>query len=286
MEMEIRNITKQYKNKTAVKNINITLKEGIYGLLGPNGAGKSTLMKMMVGNLKQTEGSILYKGQDISDMGAEYKRLIGYMPQQQEVYPYFTGRRFLIYMAALKGISDKNTNKHVEELAEKVNLADVLDKRIGGYSGGMRQRILIAQALLGNPEILIFDEPTAGLDPKERIRVRNLISENSAGKIVLIATHVVQDIEFISNQILMLKEGELIANGEPEELVRQIDGCVWETDIALSSVDEYTKGKKVSNIMRVEGNARLKVVSEKKPDADAREVAPDLEDYYLYTYSD
>ncbi len=286
MSIEFKNITKKYKTKVAVDSISFSLSEGIYGLLGPNGAGKSTLMKMLVGNLKPTEGSILYEGNDISKMGKSYRGLIGYMPQQQEVYPYFTGRRFLIYMSALKGLEQKNINRHVEELADKVNLTEVLDKKIGSYSGGMRQRILIAQALLGDPKILIFDEPTAGLDPKERIRVRNLISENSHGKTVLIATHVVQDIEFISNEIVMLKQGELIAKGEAGKLVEEIKNYVWETECPIELANEFIKDKKVSNIMRVGEMAKIRIVSEEKPDKKAVNVSPDLEDYYLYVYED
>lgn len=279
-------ITKEYKKKTAVDDVSFVLSEGIYGLLGPNGAGKSTLMKMLVGNLQPTAGIITYDGTDIRRMGADYRRLIGYMPQQQEVYPYFTGRRFLLYMASLKGIGKQDIRAHIEELAEKVNLSDVLDKKIGSYSGGMRQRLLIAQALLGNPRVLVFDEPTAGLDPKERIRVRNLISENSAGKSVLIATHVVQDIEFIATRILMLRQGKMVDQGEPDVLVEKISGHVWETDVPLPEAHGYMEGKEISNIMRMDGRARIRLIAEKQPDDQAREVSPDLEDYYLYTYSD
>lgn len=286
MSITFEHVTKQYKNKTAVDDVSFTLSEGIYGLLGPNGAGKSTLMKMLVGNLMHTTGSIKYDGADIYGMGADYRKLIGYMPQQQEIYPYFTGRRFLMYMASLKGIEKKDIHTHIEELARKVNLSDVLDRKIGSYSGGMRQRILIAQALLGDPKVLVFDEPTAGLDPKERIRVRNLISENSEGRTVLIATHVVQDIEFIATQILMIKQGKLIDQGEPETLVEKINGYVWETDVLLSDAREYMKDKEISNIMRTDGKARIRLIAKEQPDEMARNVTPDLEDYYLYTYSD
>lgn len=222
MELKLEHISKEYKNTTALDDFSMTFSEGIYGLLGPNGAGKSTLMKLITRNIKPTAGEIYLDGTDIRTLKREYQRLIGYMPQQQAIYPFYTGRMFLAYMGLLKGVEKKVLNDEIEKYASKVNLLDVLDRKVGTYSGGMKQRLLIAQAFLGDSKIIIFDEPTAGLDPKERIHVRNLIHDNSAGKIILIATHVVQDIEDIASQIMLLKKGVLIEMAAPEILTGRI----------------------------------------------------------------
>lgn len=222
MELKLEHISKEYKNTTALDDFSMTFSEGIYGLLGPNGAGKSTLMKLITRNIKPTAGEIYLDGTDIHTLKREYQRLIGYMPQQQAIYPFYTGRMFLAYMGLLKGVEKKVLNDEIEKYASKVNLLDVLDRKVGTYSGGMKQRLLIAQAFLGDSKIIIFDEPTAGLDPKERIHVRNLIHDNSAGKIILIATHVVQDIEDIASQIMLLKKGVLIEMAVPEILTGRI----------------------------------------------------------------
>ena len=222
MELKLEHISKEYKNTTALDDFSMTFSEGIYGLLGPNGAGKSTLMKVITRNIKPTAGEIYLDGTDIHTLKREYQRLIGYMPQQQAIYPFYTGRMFLAYMGLLKGVEKKVLNDEIEKYASKVNLLDVLDRKVGTYSGGMKQRLLIAQAFLGDSKIIIFDEPTAGLDPKERIHVRNLIHDNSAGKIILIATHVVQDIEDIASQIMLLKKGVLIEMAAPEILTGRI----------------------------------------------------------------
>ncbi len=222
MELKLEHISKEYKNTTALDDFSMTFSEGIYGLLGPNGAGKSTLMKLITRNIKPTAGEIYLDGTDIHTLKREYQRLIGYMPQQQAIYPFYTGRMFLAYMGLLKGVEKKMLNVEIEKYASKVNLLDVLDRKVGTYSGGMKQRLLIAQAFLGDSKIIIFDEPTAGLDPKERIHVRNLIHDNSAGKIILIATHVVQDIEDIASQIMLLKKGVLIEMAAPEILTGRI----------------------------------------------------------------
>ena len=222
MELKLEHISKEYKNTTELDDFSMTFSEGIYGLLGPNGAGKSTLMKLITRNIKPTAGEIYLDGTDIHTLKREYQRLIGYMPQQQAIYPFYTGRMFLAYMGLLKGVEKKVLNDEIEKYASKVNLLDVLDRKVGTYSGGMKQRLLIAQAFLGDSKIIIFDEPTAGLDPKERIHVRNLIHDNSAGKIILIATHVVQDIEDIASQIMLLKKGVLIEMAAPEILTGRI----------------------------------------------------------------
>lgn len=225
MQLDINNVTKIYGKKRALDNFNISFCEGIYGLLGPNGAGKSTLMKIITRNVNPTSGTILLNGEDIYKMKAEYRKLIGYMPQQQAIYPFYSGRQFLNYMGILKGENKKTLNEKINCLADKVNLLGVIDDKIGTYSGGMKQRLLIAQTFLGDSAILVFDEPTAGLDPKERIHVRNLIRGNSEGKIIIIATHVVQDIEDIASSIVLQKKGSVVKMGAPKELICEFEGA-------------------------------------------------------------
>ncbi len=222
--LEIQNLSKDYGKKKALRGFNYTFEEGIYGMLGANGAGKSTLMNLITDNLKRTSGNILYNGTEILEMGAKFRALIGYMPQQQGFYENFSARMFLYYMAELKGIRRREAKKQIEHLLQTVNLAGAADLKIGGFSGGMRQRVLLAQALLGDPKILILDEPTAGLDPKERINLRNYIRQLSEDKIILLATHVVSDVETIADRILILKDGELVADDEPKKLVEAVQG--------------------------------------------------------------
>lgn len=222
--LEIKNLTKSYGNKIALKDVSYTFDNGIYGLLGANGAGKSTLMNLITDNVLKDSGSILYNGKDIIGMGAEYRSLIGYMPQQQGFYEHFSAKMFLYYIAEIKGIKKKDARRQVERLLEIVNLSDVADKKIGSFSGGMRQRVLLAQALLGDSKILIFDEPTAGLDPKERIKFRNYIKNISGDKIIIIATHVVSDIETIADEVVIMKDGKICASDVPSKLVHDVDG--------------------------------------------------------------
>jgi len=222
--LELKNLKKSYGKKVALKDFSYSFENGIYGLLGANGAGKSTLMNLMTDNVKRDSGEILYDGKEILGMGSSYRELLGYMPQQQGFYENFSARIFLYYMAELKGIKKKEAKKQIAELLLLVNLYDVADKKIGGFSGGMKQRVLLAQALLGNPKILILDEPTAGLDPKERVNFRNYIHKLSENKIILLATHVVSDVETIADKILVMKDGELVADDSPEKLVAMVEG--------------------------------------------------------------
>ncbi|WP_343210559.1 ATP-binding cassette domain-containing protein [Anaerolentibacter hominis] len=219
--LEIENLTKKYRDKTALNSVSLTLEKGVYGLLGPNGAGKSTLMKLITDNLLPDAGSISWDGQPVRQMGKKYRKLLGFTPQQQGLYDEFTGLRFLTYMALLKEIPGSEVREEVLRCAGLVNMTSHLDKRIAAYSGGMKQRILIAQAVLGSPCLLVFDEPTAGLDPLERIRIRNLLAGLAKERTVLIATHVVSDIETIADSILLLKDGHLLAQGPPAELIRE-----------------------------------------------------------------
>lgn len=228
MRLEVKNLSKTYGNVYALKDFSAVLSEGVYGLLGPNGAGKSTLMNILTDNLEHTSGEILLDGQDIRSMGTKYRSMIGYMPQQQGFYEQFTAGEFLRYIGELKNIKRAESAGEIDRLLKRVNLYEYRDKKLGGFSGGMRQRVLLAQALLGNPRILILDEPTAGLDPKERINMRNVITEISNDKLILIATHIVSDIEFIADQILLIKRGECILEGSPMNLITSIHGKVGE----------------------------------------------------------
>lgn len=219
--LTLNGITKKYKDKTALSDISLELDCGIYGLLGPNGAGKSTLMNIITGNIKPTEGEVFWDGTDICRLGGKFRSLIGYAPQQQGLYNSFSGRRFLSYMAALKGISKKDAGDEIDRVLSYVNMKDAADRAIGGYSGGMKQRILIAQAILGCPKLIVLDEPTAGLDPKERVRVREQIKALSGDKIILVSTHVVSDIAPIAGEILLIRDGSIIDRGGVDELCQK-----------------------------------------------------------------
>lgn len=208
--LDLQNITKQYGTKQALKDVSLIFEDGIYGLLGPNGAGKSTLMNIITGNLKPTSGKVLWDNQESRRLGASYRCLLGYAPQQQGLYDSFTGTRFLSYMAALKGIPKKLQRGEIQRVLEYVNLTDCAGRAIGTYSGGMKQRLLVAQAIMGNPRLIILDEPTAGLDPKERVRIRENIHDISGDKIILVSTHVVSDIQSIAKKIILLRSGEII----------------------------------------------------------------------------
>lgn len=216
--LELNQISKKYKDKLALDKVSLTLDNGIYGLLGSNGAGKSTLMNIITGNIKPTSGQVSWNGKDIKTLGGRYRSILGYAPQQQELYNTFTGRRFLSYMAALKGISKKEMMEEIERVLAYVNMTDAANRAIGTYSGGMKQRILIAQAILGDPEIIVLDEPTAGLDPKERVRIRERIEALSGDKIILVSTHVVSDIEPIAKEIILIKSGSIVDGGTVEKL--------------------------------------------------------------------
>lgn len=284
MELEFVQLTKSYKKKMALDHVSAVLNSGVYGLLGANGAGKTTLINIFVGILKGDAGRILVDGEDAASLGKEFLSKIGYMPQYPVFYKDFTVMDFMLYMCALKGIPKKEGMGRTKELLKIVNLADAEKKKIGALSGGMRQRVGIAQAMLGNPEILILDEPTAGLDPQERIRFRNLISRFSQNRIVLLATHIVSDVEFIANGVMILKEGKLIRKNTPEELEREIDGKVW--SLRLSGNEELSAYEDclISNVRRVEKGIDVRILSEEIPGEGAEKVKPGLEDVFLYYF--
>ncbi len=222
--LEIRNLSKSYGTKQALKHFTYIFNEGLYGMLGANGAGKSTLMNLITDNVARESGEILYNGREILRMGAAFRELVGYMPQQQGFYENFSAKAFLMYIANLKGIRRKTAKEQVGEVLDVVHLSEVADKKIGGLSGGMRQRVLLAQALLGSPYIVILDEPMAGLDPKERVNLRSYIAELSKNRCVLLATHLVGDIEAIADEVLLIKDGVLVQDGKPNELVACVGG--------------------------------------------------------------
>jgi ABC-type multidrug transport system ATPase subunit len=285
MKLNLYNLTKQYGNFTALNDFSYEFTAGVYGLLGPNGAGKSTLMNIITDNLKATSGTVKFDGHLTSDMDADFRKILGFMPQQQGIYPNFTLERFLYYMAALKGMKKAEAKADIDRLLKLVNLQDSTSKRLGGFSGGMKQRALIAQAMLGNPKIIILDEPTAGLDPKERIRIRNLIAEIAFEKIVIIATHVVSDIEFIAKEVLLLKKGEIIGSGKPHELCEKISDNVFEIACRSDKLSKISDRYKVGNISKDEKNIYVRVIADAPPtDYDYKPCKPDLEDLYLYYF--
>ena len=286
MELELKNITKKYSKKTALSDVNLNLKNGVYALLGPNGAGKTTLINIITGLLMPTSGTVLFNGTAIGKNMQEYISKIGYLPQYPKFYKNFRADEFLRYMAVMKGIEKKGIDSLVSELIEKVNLTNDSHRYIGQYSGGMRQRLGIAQALLNNPEILILDEPTAGLDPKERIRFRNLISQLSENRIVILATHIVSDVESIAKEVILLKNGEVLQIETPMNLISQMEGKVHLVQCIPEKLEEYMNSFCISNASVCNDRYLLRIVSDNPPTVDAEITIPNLEDAYLYYFGE
>ena len=284
MELSFKNITKKYKSKQALTDINITLHEGVYALLGPNGAGKSTLMNILVGLIPATTGEVLLDGKNTVSLGADFRGLLGFLPQEPGFYPSFSGYDIMKYYADLKGVPD--AQQRVNELLELVNLASDKKRRVGQYSGGMKRRLGIAVALLNAPKILVMDEPSAGLDPEERIRLRNIISNIGFDRIVILATHIVSDVESIADECLLLKDGKLIASGTPDALKGKIAGKVWDVPCGQGDVRRYMADTPCTNIIKSDSGTCLHIVSDERPADSAVSAAPGLEDVYVYYFNE
>jgi len=284
MQLIVENLSKNYRGGVqALRGVQLALAPGVLGLLGPNGAGKSTLMRILATITRPSSGRALWNGQDIASNPDALRTVLGYLPQDFGVYPNLSAVEFLEYLAAVKGVPAVAARKRIAELLELVNLADAARRPLGGYSGGMRQRVGIAQALLNDPRLLIVDEPTAGLDPEERVRFRNLLSELSGERIVILSTHIVSDVEAVASSIAILSSGQLLAHGSPESLLASVAGKVWEVVCPSSDVAALSRTHLVtSTAHRVDG-VHARVVANAPPAATARPLEPSIEDAYLAT---
>lgn len=283
--LEFKNVSKNYGKKQALTDFTVELTSGVYGILGPNGAGKSTLMNLLTDNIKRTSGEILYDGKEILKLGKKFRKVLSYMPQQQGIYDTFSAMRFLYYIAGLKEIPKKQAKQEIEYYLEMVGLSDVAGKKLGRFSGGMKQRIMFVAAMLGNPKVVLLDEPTAGLDPEERIRIRNYISKVSDDRIILMATHVVSDIECIAKEILLLQGGKLITAKSPSSLIEGIEGKVYEKTCNYDEIEKLNEQYPKGNIRQGKENLYFRVVMDECPDGfEKSNREPNLEDVYLYYF--
>jgi ABC-2 type transport system ATP-binding protein len=282
MQLTIESLSKNYRGGVqALRNVQLSLKPGVLGLLGPNGAGKSTLMRILATITQASSGRVLWNGKDIARDPDALRGVLGYLPQDFGVYPNLSAIEFLDYLAAVKGIPAGAARERISELLALVNLADVAKRPLGGYSGGMRQRVGIAQALLNDPQLLIVDEPTAGLDPEERVRFRNLLSELSGERIVILSTHIVSDVEAVATEIAILAHGQLLAHAAPEELLSQVAGKIWEVVVPSSELPALREKHLVSSTAHRSDGVHARVVADAAPSNAARQLEPSLEDAYL-----
>lgn len=284
MELTLQNITKKYERVLVLNDISLTLKPGIYGLLGANGAGKTTLFRIICRLMEPTHGSIKFNGKNVNQQAEAYRTNLGFLPQDFSYYPDFTGMRFMLYIAALKGLNNTVAKKRSLELLKQVGLEEMKDIKIRKYSGGMKQRLGIAQAMLNNPQILILDEPTVGLDPKERVKFRKLISSFANNKIVILSTHIVADVEYIADEIIVLKKGMILNKGTTDILLKEIQNHVWECFVNMDQINLFEDKFIVSNRKYTENGAVLRIVSTNQPALNAKKVEPSLEDLYLYFF--
>lgn len=283
MVMSIQNVSKQYNKKTwGLRDFTLEIGPGVLGLLGPNGAGKSTLMRILATITKATSGSVTWNGTDIAKSPNPLRTVLGYLPQDFGVYPNLNAVEFLEYMAAIKGLDSKTAKRRIDELLQVANLVEVAKRPLGGYSGGMKQRVGIAQALLNDPQLLIVDEPTVGLDPEERVRFRNLLSDLSGERIVILSTHIVSDVESTATHIVLIDKGRLLRKAAPEDLLKELENKVWEWNVSSDELIPLKQRHIVSGTIRRSDGVRVRVVSEDRPEASARNVSPNLEDAYLY----
>ena len=285
MELSLDRLSKHYGSKIAVDSVSTTLRPGVYGLLGANGAGKTTLMRMLCAILESTSGEVFLNGEEITSMGADYRNVLGYLPQDFGYYPNYTAMEFLMYIATLKGIPKKIAKKRARQLLEVVGLSNVAGKKVKTFSGGMKQRVGIAQALLNNPDILILDEPTAGLDPKERVRFRNLLSDYAGDKIVILSTHIVSDIEAIADEVLLMKKGKFVLQGTVSELTQKARGKVWELTVSPQEAGKWQAKTTVANLRHEGKQIVLRIISDTMPAERAVPCEATLEDIYLYYFS-
>ena len=286
MELELKKLTKEFQGFKAVDDITLTMSNGVYGLLGVNGAGKTTLMRMLCTLIKPTSGSILCDGKDIFALDGEYRRILGYLPQEFGFYPEFSVHDYLMYIASIKGMRISIARKRVTELLRQVGLAKMQNRKMKKLSGGMKRRAGIAQAMLNNPKILILDEPTAGLDPNERIRFRNLISELSEDRLVLLSTHIVSDVEYVANEIILMKEGKFFYTGTSDEIILSMDMFVWNCIIPKSELNNYMKKYLIGNVRTVSDGVELRVLSKMPPTGNAVQVEATLEDAFLLYFGE
>ena len=282
----VNNVSKKYGSFYALKDINLEFNNGVYALLAPNGAGKTTLIKLLTTLIFPTSGEILYKGTDIVSLDGDYRDIIGYLPQDFGYYRNYTPRKFLLYLAALKGIKKEDAVEKVKGVLKVVSLENVENKKMKGFSGGMIQRVGIAQALLNDPKILILDEPTAGLDPKERVRFRNLLSDLSRDRIVIISTHIVSDIEFISNEVIMIKDHKILYKDSIENICSTLDGMVYETSMTFEESKEFRKKYILLSEKQDSGIMKARFISQGNNDEKWVRVNPNIEDVFLYQYRD
>ncbi len=286
MELKMIEVSKQFQNIAAVDKVSYTLENGVYGLLGTNGAGKTTLMRILCTLIKPSSGSVTWNGKDIFAMDGGYRKLLGYLPQDFGYYPDFTVYDYLMYIASIKGLRPIVAKKRTNTLLMQVGLEQAKNKKMKKLSGGMRRRVGIAQAMLNNPKLLILDEPTAGLDPNERIRFRNLISELSEERIVLLSTHIVSDIEYIADEILLMKDGQIKMSGTLEEIIDSMPERVWKSKVPKTSVEQYLKKYKVSNVKKVQEGVELRILSADQPTENASLETASMEDVFLYYFGE
>ena len=286
MELELKNVSKEFKGVHAVSDVSVSMRKGVYGLLGVNGAGKTTLMRMLCTLIRPTSGEITWEGKNILEMGAAYRDVLGYLPQDFGYYPDLSISDYMMYIASIKGIRPMAARKRMKQLLGQVGMAKYEKRKMKTLSGGMARRIGIAQAMLNNPKILVLDEPTAGLDPNERIRFRHLISELSEDRLVLLSTHIVSDVEFIANQIMLMKNGELFYEGTTEELISSMDESVWHCTVPKNKANDFMARYLVGNVKTAPKGAELRILSKEPPMEGAVREEATLEDAFLLYFGE